>query len=210
MAIKISDISKRYGDKVVFDRLSLELRDSAVNCIFGPSGCGKSTLLSYIAGIAAPDSGTLEGLEGRSVACAFQEPRLLPWKSVADNVDFVLSREMPEQERAERVRRSLELVEMWESAALKPGELSGGMAQRVSLARALAADADILLLDEPFSAIDATLKWAIILRLKTLWAARGTTVVMVTHDEAEASALEAGIVRLIPAPGTHLATEPLR
>lgn len=196
MSIKINDISKRYGDKVVFDHFSLELRDNAVNCILGPSGCGKSTLLHYIAGISAPDAGTVEGLEGRSIACAFQEPRLLPWKSVADNVDFVLDRSLSASERAVRVQSSLEIVEMQDSADLMPGELSGGMAQRVSLARALAADADILLLDEPFSAIDATLKWAVILRLRTLWSARGTTVVMVTHDEAEAAALDAEIFRI--------------
>lgn len=193
MAVRINNISKRYGDHILFDGFNLELKEHAVNCILGPSGCGKSTLLSYIAGTASPDSGTVEGLEDRSLAYAFQEPRLLPWKNVADNVDFALDRNLSAAERKEMVRKSLELVEMAESASLMPAQLSGGMAQRVSLARALAADADILLLDEPFSAIDSALKWAIILRLKTLWAARGTTVIMVTHDEAEAAALDAEI-----------------
>lgn len=196
MALKINNISKRYGDRTVFDCLSLELEDHAVNCILGPSGCGKSTLLGYLAGTASPDSGTVEGLEGRSLAFAFQEPRLLPWKNVADNVDFALDRNLSAAVREEKVRKSLELVEMVESASLMPAQLSGGMAQRVSLARALAADADILLLDEPFSAIDSALKWAIILRLKTLWAARGTTVILVTHDDAEAAALDAAIFRI--------------
>lgn len=191
MPIKINEISKRYGDKEVFDRFSLELRDNAVNCILGPSGCGKSTLLNYIACISVPDSGTVDGIDGRSIAYAFQEPRLLPWKSVEANVEFVLSRTMSEQERAERIRRYLEMVEMQSSAKALPAELSGGMAQRVSLARALAAEADILLLDEPFSAIDATLKSSIILRLKRLWASMGTTVIMVTHDQAEVAALDA-------------------
>lgn len=196
MTIQIDNISKSFGGARVLDSFSCVIPEGGVSCIMGPSGCGKSTLLNIIAGIAKPDSGAIGGLEGRRLAYAFQEPRLLPWKSVADNVDFVLDRSMSAAERAERVRRSLELVEMSASADLLPSQLSGGMAQRVSLARALAADADILLLDEPFSAIDATLKWAIILRLKTLWAARGTTVVMVTHDEAEAAALEADMIRI--------------
>lgn len=196
MAIRIDNISRSFGDTKVFDGFNCVIPDGGVCCIMGPSGCGKSTLLNMIAGISKPDSGVISGLEGCRLAYAFQEPRLLPWKSVADNVDFVLDRALGADERAERVRRSLELVEMSASADLMPSQLSGGMAQRVSLARALAADADILLLDEPFSAIDATLKWAIILRLKTLWAARGTTVVMVTHDEAEAAALEADIFEL--------------
>ena len=196
MAIRIDNISRAFGETKVFDGFSCVIPEGGVSCIMGPSGCGKSTLLNMIAGVSKPDGGCVSGLEGRRLAYAFQEPRLLPWKSVADNVDFVLDRSLNDDERAERVRRSLELVEMSASADLLPSQLSGGMAQRVSLARALAADADILLLDEPFSAIDATLKWAIILRLKTLWSERGTTVVMVTHDEAEAAALEANMIRI--------------
>ena len=196
MAIRIDNISRAFGETKVFDGFSCVIPEGGVSCIMGPSGCGKSTLLNMIVGISRPDSGVISGLEGCRLAYAFQEPRLLSWKSVADNVDFVLDRSLNAAERAERVRRSLELVEMSTSADLLPSQLSGGMAQRVSLARALAADADILLLDEPFSAIDATLKWAIILRLKTLWSERGTTVVMVTHDEAEAAALDADIFEL--------------
>lgn len=191
MLVTINDISKRYGDNTVFDHFSLELRDGVVNCIMGPSGCGKTTLLRYIAGIDVPDSGTLEGVEGRSMAFAFQEPRLLPWKNVAANVDFALNRALCEVERAERVRQSLDLVGMSDCAGMMPAQLSGGMAQRVALARALAADAEILLLDEPFSALDVTLKESIMLRLKKLWAQRNTTVVMVTHDVSEAEALDA-------------------
>ena len=200
MAIIINNISKSYGGCSVLTNLSLSLEDNAVNCIFGPSGCGKSTLLSCIAGITQPDKGSVEGIAGRSTAFAFQEPRLLPWKSVADNVDFALNRTLGVSERAELVKRSLELVELSDSAALFPHQLSGGMSQRVSLARALAADADILLLDEPFSAIDNALKVTMIQRLAQLWSARGTTVVIVTHDENEAAALDA--VKFRPFDGT--------
>lgn len=195
MPLTIDRISKSYGSKAVLDNISLELRDGAVSCLLGPSGCGKSTLLDIIAGTTVPDSGSIRGICGRSMAFAFQEPRLLPWRNVAANVDFVLDRALSASERAERVRRSLELVEMSESSDMMPDQLSGGMAQRVSLARALAADADIMLLDEPFSAIDDALKQTIFQRLKSLWSTRGTTVVIVTHNEAEAEAFGAEKLR---------------
>ena len=165
----VKNITVRYEGKEVFRDFSLEFPENAVTCIMGPSGCGKTTLLNVLAGLLAPDSGEVTGMAGRRVSFAFQESRLLPWKSVAGNVDFVLNREMPAEDRAERVRKWLECVYMEDSANLWPSQLSGGMARRASLARALAPEADILLLDEPFTGIDQDLKEKIMGNLKEVW-----------------------------------------
>ena len=189
MAIKIDNISKRFDTAEVFSGCSSSFRDGAVSCLIGPSGCGKTTLLNIVAGLLEPDSGTVSGFEGRSVSYAFQEPRLLPWKRVADNVDFVLDRSMTQTERDARVTKWLDMVHMGDSARLWPSQLSGGMARRASLARTFATEADVLLLDEPFSGIDMAVKARIMESLKRVWAASGTTVILVTHDVDEALAV---------------------
>ncbi len=189
MAIKIDNISKRFDTAEVFSGFSASFRDGAVSCLIGPSGCGKTTLLNIVAGLLDPDSGTVSGFEGRSVSYAFQEPRLLPWKRVADNVDFVLDRSMTQAERHARVAKWLDMVHMGDSARLWPSQLSGGMARRASLARTFATEADVLLLDEPFSGIDMAVKARIMESLKRVWAASGTTVILVTHDVDEALAV---------------------
>ena len=189
MAIKIDNISKRFDTAEVFSGFSASFRDGAVSCLIGPSGCGKTTLLNIVAGLLEPDSGTVSGFEGRSVSYAFQEPRLLPWKRVADNVDFVLDRSMTQTERDARVTKWLDMVHMGDSARLWPSQLSGGMARRASLARTFATEADVLLLDEPFSGIDMAVKARIMESLKRVWAASGTTVILVTHDVDEALAV---------------------
>lgn len=181
MDIILKDICKSFDGKVVLNNFSATFPGGVTTCITGPSGCGKSTLLGIIAGVVKPDSGTLEGTAGRSMAFAFQEPRLLPWKTVLENVEFVLPAQMDGAQRRERALEALETVEMAGSAGEWPASLSGGMAQRVSLARALATGADILLLDEPFSALDAELKRRVISRLTERWANNGTTVLAVTH-----------------------------
>lgn len=185
MDIKLTGICKSFDGKTVLKDFSAIFRSGAVNCITGPSGCGKSTLLSIVAGVCRPDSGSVEGTSGAKMAFAFQEPRLLPWKTVLENVEFSLPETMDPAERRRIAMQALELVEMAGEARQWPSALSGGMAQRVSLARAIAADADILLLDEPFSALDGELKRRIISRLQEKWAASGTTVLMVTHSDEE-------------------------
>lgn len=196
MAIKIDNISKRFDTAEVFSGFSASFRDGAVSCLIGPSGCGKTTLLNIVAGLLEPDSGTVSGFEGRSVSYAFQEPRLLPWKRVADNVDFVLDRSMTQTERDARVAKWLDMVHMGDSARLWPSQLSGGMARRASLARALAPEADILLLDEPFTGIDQDLKEKIMGNLKEVWKQKHTTVIIVTHDMTEAQALADEVIDL--------------
>lgn len=189
MAVTVDNISMRYESAEVFSGFSASFRDGAVSCLIGPSGCGKSTLLNILAGLAEPSSGSVSGLSGRSVSYAFQEPRLLPWKSVEGNVDFVLDRSLPAAERSARVARWLDAVRLSDAASLWPSQLSGGMARRASLARTFVTEADILLLDEPFSGIDMAVKRSMMKDLKDLWTASGTTVIMVTHDVDEALAV---------------------
>ncbi len=192
----VKNITVRYEGKEVFRDFSLEFPENAVTCIMGPSGCGKTTLLNVLAGLLAPDSGEVTGMAGRRVSFAFQESRLLPWKSVAGNVDFVLDRSLSEKERSERVAKWLDAVCLGDSARLWPSQLSGGMARRVALARALAPEADLLLLDEPFTGIDRELKQKIMDNLKEVWNRNRTTVIMVTHDKEEAGTLADLVIEL--------------
>ncbi len=184
--IVISGLSVSFSSSAVFDNFSATFKGGAVNCILGPSGCGKTTLLNVIAGIVRPAAGTISGTSSRSMGYAFQEPRLLPWKTAVGNVEFALPGDMPVKERRDCAIEWLSALEMAPHAEMMPSALSGGMAQRVSLARAMAGRPDILLLDEPFSALDAALKENVASRLSQVWRQRGMTVIMVTHLAEEA------------------------
>lgn len=179
----LENICRSFGSRKVLDGFSRCFEEGRVNVLTGPSGWGKTTLLNIIAGILKPDSGSVSGTEGRKMAYVFQTPDLLPWKTVLANVEFVLPKGMAAEEKSRRAMECLEIVELADRAESLPAELSLGMAMRVSLARALAADSDILLLDEPFSGIDPALKERLLDRLQRLWAARGTTVVLVSHSK---------------------------
>jgi NitT/TauT family transport system ATP-binding protein len=182
------------GQPVLRD-LSLVLPAGEITCLLGPSGCGKSTLLKCIAGLLPPDSGfirfddqPLATLAGR-MSFVFQEPTLLPWRTVRSNVllPLELQRRHKEPECLERVDRFLKIVGLHESDQRKfPSELSGGMKMRASLARALATDPDVLLLDEPFAALDDVLRNRLNELLLELVAQRSRTVAFVTHNIAEA------------------------
>lgn len=172
----------RYGEQVVLADFSLSLPETGTVALMGPTGCGKTTLLRVLAGLRAPDGGTVRAA-GR-MACVFQEPRLLPWRTAAENVNAVLS------DRAEtmpQARAWLERLELGEAADQYPAALSGGMQQRVAIARALAYDAPVLLLDEPFRGLDAALRGRV--RAYIADAAQGKTLVLATHDAADAAAL---------------------
>ena len=192
MDIILKDICKSFGGRKVLDGVSCRFEEGSVSCIMGPSGCGKTTLLNILAGLVAPDAGCVSGTAGRRMAYAFQEPRLVPWKNVSGNVALAV----PGKDGETQARRFLEIVGLSDSAEELPANLSGGMAQRVSLARALAADAGILLLDEPFSAIDPALKEEIMGRLKVIFRESGMTVIMVTHSPEEADFFGSAIVNL--------------
>lgn len=190
------------GRHEVLRALDLELRSGEIVAIVGPSGCGKSTLLRLVAGLDRPSAGTiglgataLTGTDERT-AVAFQEPRLLPWRTLAQNVALGLPRGTGRRTGRERVRHLLQLVGLEHAADLRPREVSGGMAQRASLARALARSPQVLLLDEPFGALDALTRLRMQDLLLEIHAAEPTTVLVVTHDVEEALYLSDRVVQL--------------
>ena len=212
LGISLDGVAARFatagGTVEAINGLDLEIAAGSFTVVIGPNGCGKSTLLRVIAGLKAPDAGrALVGDaapvagDGR-VGLAFQQPRLMPWRSVLDNValPMELAGIGPEERRA-RATAALQQVGLASAAALKPRELSGGMAQRAGLARALVVDPPVLLLDEPFSALDALTRETFDAELQRLWLDRSRTLVLVTHSVAEAVALADRVVVMTPRPG---------
>ena len=177
--IELQNISKSFDGVSVLDNISTGIPDSGIFAICGASGSGKTTLMRIILGLEQPDSGNISGIEGKKTAVVFQNDRLLPWLSAFDNVAAVCSKE--------RAKEMLEKVELSDAFNKKPAELSGGMCRRVALARALAFDADILLLDEPFKGLDEETKTAAI--YETRRRCQGCTVLLVTHDPTEIDAM---------------------
>ncbi len=188
------------------DGISLNVEPGEIVAVVGGSGCGKSTLLRLVSGLDNPSQGNV-ALDGdaivsphEKIGIVFQEPRLLPWLTVAGNVGFGLA-DRPRAERAERVTRQLDRVGLAEKANVWPRELSGGQAQRVALARALVMRPEVLLLDEPFSALDAFTRVDLQDHLLDLWADTKPTLVVVTHDVDEAIVLADRVVVMRPQPG---------
>ena len=185
--LKLKDISHRYGDTAVLSGVSLELLPGERVALMGPSGCGKTTLLRIILGLLQPSEGSVENTF-RKTAVVFQEPRLLPWRTAAENVNLALG---DGKETLPKALEQLRALGMAAAGDKYPGELSGGMQQRAALARALALEGDLLVLDEPFKAMDETLRWEVIAQVAKTDAA----ILLVTHDEAEAQALGCEIVK---------------
>jgi NitT/TauT family transport system ATP-binding protein len=202
----------RAGSLVALDGCSLEVPAGSFTVVIGPNGCGKSTLLRLIAGLLRPDGGQVTiGGDGAGppragdgrVGIAFQQPRLLPWLSTIDNVALPLALHHESVgDRNERAREALARVGLGEAADMRPRELSGGMAQRAGLARALIGDPPVLLLDEPFSALDALSREAFDTELQSLWLERPRTVILVTHSVPEAVRLADRIAVMTPRPGS--------
>jgi NitT/TauT family transport system ATP-binding protein len=188
--------------------IDLRVADHEFVCVLGPSGCGKTTLLRLMAGLVAPDAGEIR-IDGRPVvgpgperAMVFQDFALLPWADVLRNVGFGLElRGVPGPEREARARELIEAVGLGEFIHHRPGQLSGGMQQRVGLARALAVDPSILLMDEPFGSLDALTRRSLQVDLLRLHHRHRKTVVFVTHSVDEAVRLGDRIVLLTPRPG---------
>jgi sulfate transport system ATP-binding protein len=196
MRIDINDISKRFGDFTALDTVSLEVPEGSLTALLGPSGSGKSTLLRIIAGLEMPDSGTvlIDGTDvshvrpqKRGIGFVFQHYAAFTHMSVRDNVAFGLEiRKLPKAEVRDRVDELLALVGLTKWSEQRPSQLSGGQRQRMALARALAVQPKVLLLDEPFGALDATVRAELRAWLRRLHDEQGTTTVLVTHDQEEA------------------------
>ncbi|WP_418282860.1 ABC transporter ATP-binding protein [Halorubrum sp. DTA98] len=195
--IRFSNLRKSFADGdgtfTVFEDLSFELAEGAFTSIMGPSGCGKSTLLNVISGLIVPDEGTItrngEVVEPGEFfySYVFQEPRLLDWITIGENVRFALRAQgVPPEDHAGRIYRYLELVGLETEIDSYPQQLSGGMRQRVGIARALAVDPEILLMDEPFSSLDEFTAKELRQDLLEIWKETGKTIVFVTHNSSEA------------------------
>ena len=189
-------------DRIVLRDIDLRIEPGEIVALLGPSGCGKSTLLRQISGLDRPTEGSLS-IDGRPAAfadqrcaIAFQEPRLLPWRTITRNIELGLPHGVAREQGRARVAELLELVQLGHAAGLKPREISGGMAQRVSLARALARGPGVLLLDEPFGALDALTRLTMQDLLIDIHAVEPATIVLVTHDVDEALALADRVVLL--------------
>ncbi len=197
------------GERLVaLDQINLEVKPGEFLCIVGPSGCGKSTLLHLIAGLNPQTSGRVL-VDGRPVQgpgtdriLIFQELGLFPWLTVAGNVEFGMKmKNVPKAERAEKIQHYLRLVHLTKFQDSYIHQLSGGMRQRVALARALATEPDVLLMDEPFAALDAQTRDLLHDELERIWAHTGCTIIFVTHNVREAARLGDRVVLLTFRPG---------
>ncbi|HTK06026.1 MAG TPA: ABC transporter ATP-binding protein [Ktedonobacteraceae bacterium] len=212
ISLRVENVSKTFvsRDRIVeaLQPVNLDVASGEFVCFLGPSGCGKSTLLSIIAGLEKSDGGAIIANErpvqgpGTDRILLFQEAALFPWLDVQGNVEFGLRQKgIPARERAERARHYLELVHLKGFERSYVHQLSGGMRQRVAIARALAIDPAILLMDEPFGALDAFTRDSLHAELESIWAETHKTILFVTHNVREAVALGDRVVVFAPRPG---------
>ncbi|HYO54137.1 ATP-binding cassette domain-containing protein [Archangium sp.] len=210
--IAVKRVEHRYANKVVALRdVNLNIRSGEFVCLLGPSGCGKSTLLYALAGQIAPTGGQVR-IDGKPITgpgpdrlLMFQESALFPWLSVRQNIEFVLAaRGLSRAERSERTRRFIRYVQLDGFEDAMPHELSGGMKMRTALARALAVDSPVLLMDEPFGSLDAQTRLHMHELLQRVWLETRKTIVFVTHDVTEALVLANRVVVMAPRPGRIL------
>lgn len=205
LAIRAERVSKTFGrgegQVLALDAVDLEVTEGEFVCLLGRSGCGKSTLLSMIAGLIEPTTGVID-MGGRRVGMMFQDSNLFPWLTVEGNISLALRLSgTPKDEWADRTADLLEMVHLPGMQKRRPHELSGGMRQRVALARSLAQDCQILLMDEPFAALDAITRDNLHDQIERVWAERKLTIVFVTHNVREAARLGDRVIVMRPAPG---------
>ncbi len=213
VAVQCEGVAKTFGASVeAVSPIDLHLVAGQTTALVGPSGCGKSTLLRMIAGLEVPSAGTVliggappsQTLRDADLAVAFQDPSLLPWRSVRRNIELALDLAR-RPKRAEEIEQLIRLVGLEGFADARPAELSGGMRQRAAIARALSTQPALLLLDEPFGAVDELTRQQLAQDLPALWEARGTTTLLVTHSVSEAVMLSDRVIVLSPRPARIVA-----
>ncbi|MEU0129491.1 MULTISPECIES: ABC transporter ATP-binding protein [unclassified Streptomyces] len=204
-AARINHVSKSFagpaGQQLVLDDITLDVAPGEFVTLLGASGCGKSTLLNLVAGLDRPTAGSIETPGGRP-ALMFQEHALFPWLTAGKNIELALRlRGVPKSDRRPEAERLLELVRLGGAYGKRVHELSGGMRQRVAMARALAQDSQLLLMDEPFAALDAITRDVLHDELTRIWRETNATVLFVTHNVREAVRLAQRVVLLSSRPG---------
>jgi NitT/TauT family transport system ATP-binding protein len=218
-AVSLAGVSKRFllpgRELLALHEVSLTVTEGEFVSVIGPSGCGKSTLLRLVAGLIEPSAGTItiageppaQARARRELGFVFQEPTLLPWRTALDNVTLLLevARRGSAAERRQRGLELLELVGLRDFAQARPAKLSGGMQRRVGIARALALDPKILLLDEPFGALDEITRQRMNMELLNIWTHRATTALLVTHNVGEAVFLSDRVLVMATNPGRMVA-----
>jgi len=191
--IALEQVAVTLRGQRILENVSLTVAPGQILCLFGPSGCGKTTVLQVVAGLVHPDSGQVS-VRGERLGYAFQDDRLAPWLSVRENLLLGLSGHLPDDEAAARTHSWLERLGLGEAASKRPGSLSGGMRRRVNLARALALQPDLLLLDEPFAFLDSAMIETVQKLVLDLRDRHGTTVLIVSHVREHVAGLGAEIV----------------
>lgn len=186
--IELNKVSKKFDENIIFDNFNLKIEDNEITTILGPSGCGKTTLLKIISGLDQDYEGDILGIDLSKISFIFQEPRLLNWKSVYDNIAFVTDNEPV-------IDEALRLVDLEQEKDLYPKNLSGGMKQRVAIARAFAYPSKLLLMDEGFTGLDLKIKLELIDYFIKIWKKDQKTVIHITHDIDEALLLSDRVIQ---------------
>ncbi|MCB2290932.1 ABC transporter ATP-binding protein [Clostridium sp. CS001] len=200
MKYGVKNLYKNYDNLKVLDNLNLEFKEGAVTCILGPSGCGKTTLLNILSGAIDFDSGEVLGFKDESISYVFQEDRLIEWKTVKENLEFVLKDKMPKDKRNEIITSYLKAVDMLDYIDYYPNKLSGGMRQRVAIIRAFTYSSKLLIMDEPFKSLDMETKQNVMDCFINLRKKEKRTCIIVTHDINEAKYLGDELIMLSAKP----------
>ncbi len=200
MECYIDNIHKQFDTLEVLKGLSIHFKENKVTCILGPSGCGKSTLLNIMMAVIEPEQGKVVGFEGKDISTIFQEDRLIEWRTVEENIDFVLRNKLSFAERRKVIKYYLDAVGLKDYRHYYPRKLSGGMRQRVSIVRAFAYPSEIMIMDEPFKSLDVNMKANLMRTFCKLRENDDRTIIYVTHDVDEAVTLGDQIVILTDKP----------
>ena len=205
--IEVKELTKKFGDLLVLDRINFNINKGELVAIVGPTGCGKTTVLNCMSKLTDTTEGDIfiDGVPAdpvkHNLAFVFQEPTALPWRTVAENVVYGMEiKGVPEKERKERLDYILSLVGLKDTADLYPNQVSASMMQRIAVARALAVNPDLLLMDEPYGQLDVKLRFYLEDELVKLWQTLGSTVLFITHNIEEAVYVAERIIVLTPKP----------